>query len=181
MSTCEGTSHSSVALIRSAYALNNRLTPFISMQNQHNAMYREEEREMMPMLKHYGVGVIPWGPVAAGCKSFPFTFGFLHLAIAHPCSVLCRPYKDMGATARGASRVKDGRGDAVSFDFPSSSILLAHLDHLRAMTNSSLTKSRKLQRSATSLWQKLPLRGLVNHLGSLRPLLGLEVMNDSTS
>lgn len=27
---------------------------------------RQEEREMMPMLKHFGVGVIPWGPVAAG-------------------------------------------------------------------------------------------------------------------
>lgn len=38
------------------------------MQNQHSAMYREEEREMMPMLKHYGIGVIPWGPVAAGCE-----------------------------------------------------------------------------------------------------------------
>ena len=52
-----------------AYALNNRLTPFISMQNQHNAIYREEEREMMPMLKHYGVGTVPWGPIAAGCWS----------------------------------------------------------------------------------------------------------------
>lgn len=48
------------------YALNNRLTPFVSMQNQHSAMYREEEREMMPMLKHYGIGVIPWGPMAGG-------------------------------------------------------------------------------------------------------------------
>ena len=39
------------------------------MQNQHNAIYREEEREMMPMLKYYGVGTIPWGPIAAGRKS----------------------------------------------------------------------------------------------------------------
>jgi aryl-alcohol dehydrogenase-like predicted oxidoreductase len=39
------------------------------MQNQHNAIYREEEREMMPMLKHYGVGTVPWGPIAAGRKS----------------------------------------------------------------------------------------------------------------
>lgn len=49
-----------------AYAIHNRLTPFISMQNQHNAMYREEEREMMPVCKHYGVGTIPWGPIGAG-------------------------------------------------------------------------------------------------------------------
>lgn len=39
------------------------------MQNQHNAIYREEEREMMPMLKYYGVGTIPWGPIAAGRTS----------------------------------------------------------------------------------------------------------------
>jgi len=38
------------------------------MQNQHSAMYREEEREMMPMLKHFGVGVIPWGPMAGGSE-----------------------------------------------------------------------------------------------------------------
>ena len=52
-----------------AYAINNHLTPFISMQNQHSALYREEEREMMPMLKYYGVGTVPWGPVAAGRES----------------------------------------------------------------------------------------------------------------
>ena len=34
----------------------------------HSAIYREEEREMMPMLKHFGVGVVPWGPIATGCE-----------------------------------------------------------------------------------------------------------------
>jgi hypothetical protein len=33
------------------YAINNHLTPFISMQNHYNAIYREEEREMIPTLK----------------------------------------------------------------------------------------------------------------------------------
>jgi aryl-alcohol dehydrogenase-like predicted oxidoreductase len=65
-----------------AYAINNRLTPFISMQNQHNAIYREEEREMMPMLKHYGVGTVPWGPIAAGRTSLTF----LSTAGQHQCS-----------------------------------------------------------------------------------------------
>ncbi len=60
-------------LLPSEYALANRLTPFVSMQNQHSAMYREEEREMMPMLKHYGIGVIPWGPMAGGCERLYFT------------------------------------------------------------------------------------------------------------
>lgn len=33
------------------YAINNNLTPFISMQNHYNLVYREEEREMLPTLK----------------------------------------------------------------------------------------------------------------------------------
>ena len=33
------------------YAITHNLTPFISMQNHYNLMYREEEREMMPTLK----------------------------------------------------------------------------------------------------------------------------------
>lgn len=33
------------------YAIQNKLTPFISMQNHHNLLYREEEREMFPTMK----------------------------------------------------------------------------------------------------------------------------------
>ena len=33
------------------YAIQNKLTPFISMQNHHSLIYREEEREMLPTLK----------------------------------------------------------------------------------------------------------------------------------
>ncbi|KAF4620712.1 hypothetical protein D9613_000835 [Agrocybe pediades] len=53
------------------YAINNKLTPFISMQNHHNLLYREEEREMMPTLKHFGVGCIPWSPLARGLLTRP--------------------------------------------------------------------------------------------------------------
>ncbi|PPR04578.1 hypothetical protein CVT24_012031 [Panaeolus cyanescens] len=48
------------------YAINNKLTPFISMQNHYNLVYREEEREMFPTLKYLGVGSIPWSPLARG-------------------------------------------------------------------------------------------------------------------
>jgi aryl-alcohol dehydrogenase-like predicted oxidoreductase len=48
------------------YAINNKLTPFISMQNHYNLIYREEEREMFPTLNHFGVGSIPWSPLARG-------------------------------------------------------------------------------------------------------------------
>jgi aryl-alcohol dehydrogenase-like predicted oxidoreductase len=41
-------------------------TKFVSMQNHYNLLYREEEREMIPLCIHDGIGVIPWSPLARG-------------------------------------------------------------------------------------------------------------------
>jgi 1-deoxyxylulose-5-phosphate synthase len=41
-------------------------TRFVSMQNHYNLIYREEEREMIPLCRDQGVGVIPWSPLARG-------------------------------------------------------------------------------------------------------------------
>ena len=41
-------------------------TPFVSMQNHYNLVYREEEREMIPQCIDQGVGVLPWSPLARG-------------------------------------------------------------------------------------------------------------------
>jgi len=41
-------------------------TPFVSMQNHYNLIYREEEREMIPQCLDQGVGIIPWSPLARG-------------------------------------------------------------------------------------------------------------------
>ena len=41
-------------------------TRFVSMQPQYNLVYREEEREMLPLCKDQGIGVIPWSPLARG-------------------------------------------------------------------------------------------------------------------
>jgi aryl-alcohol dehydrogenase-like predicted oxidoreductase len=56
---------------------------FVSMQNHYNLVYREEEREMLPLCQREGVGVIPWSPLARG--------------------YLTRPHEEMDATARGES------------------------------------------------------------------------------
>ncbi|CAE6415885.1 unnamed protein product [Rhizoctonia solani] len=65
------------------YAINNKLTPFVSMQNQYNLIYREEEREMIPTLKMFGVGMTPWSPLSQG--------------------VLCRPYSQTTLRAETSS------------------------------------------------------------------------------
>jgi aryl-alcohol dehydrogenase-like predicted oxidoreductase len=57
------------------------LTPFSTMQNHYNLLYREEEREMLPLCDKRGVGVIPWSPLARGR--------------------LARPHEEAEATTRG--------------------------------------------------------------------------------
>jgi aryl-alcohol dehydrogenase-like predicted oxidoreductase len=44
----------------------HRWTRFVSMQNHYNLIYREEEREMLPLCRAEGIGVIPWSPLARG-------------------------------------------------------------------------------------------------------------------
>ena len=41
-------------------------TRFVSMQNHYNLVYREEERETIPLCRDQGIGVIPWSPLARG-------------------------------------------------------------------------------------------------------------------
>ena len=42
------------------------LSRFVAMQNHYNLIYREEEREMLPLCREEGVGVVPWSPLARG-------------------------------------------------------------------------------------------------------------------
>ncbi|KAJ7714040.1 NADP-dependent oxidoreductase domain-containing protein, partial [Mycena olivaceomarginata] len=79
-----------IMVSRLLYAITHNLTPFISMQNHYNLLHREEEREMMLSLKvihpfsfslsglfyhrpnlHFGVGSIPWSPLARGALTRP--------------------------------------------------------------------------------------------------------------
>jgi len=57
------------------------LARFVTMQNHYNLLYREEEREMLPLCEREGIGVIPWSPLARG--------------------YLTRPHEEFDATIRG--------------------------------------------------------------------------------
>jgi aryl-alcohol dehydrogenase-like predicted oxidoreductase len=46
-------------------------TRFVSMQDHYNLLYREEEREMIPLCRDQGVGLIPWSPLARGRLARP--------------------------------------------------------------------------------------------------------------
>ena len=50
----------------------NGWTKFVSMQNQYNLIYREEEREMMPLCMDRKIAVVPWSPLAGGRCAHPW-------------------------------------------------------------------------------------------------------------
>jgi len=56
-------------------------TPFVSMQNHYNLIYREEEREMNPLCLDQGVGLIPWSPLARGRLTGRDTRGGEHTTV----------------------------------------------------------------------------------------------------
>ena len=47
-------------------------TRFVSMQNHYNLLYREEEREMLPLCQSENIGIIPWSPLARGRLARPW-------------------------------------------------------------------------------------------------------------
>jgi aryl-alcohol dehydrogenase-like predicted oxidoreductase len=51
----------------------NGWTRFVSMQNHLNLLYREEEREMLPLCMEEGIGVLPWSPLARGRLARPWS------------------------------------------------------------------------------------------------------------
>ncbi|KAF4627186.1 hypothetical protein G7Y89_g10968 [Cudoniella acicularis] len=72
----------------------NGWTEFISMQNLYNAIYREEEREMYPACQKFGIGGIPWSPIAMG--------------------FLARPWKEFSETKRGGGQGQGFLGQPIT-------------------------------------------------------------------
>ncbi|TMT86229.1 aldo/keto reductase [Haloterrigena sp. H1] len=77
------------------------LERFVTMQNHYNLVYREEEREMLPLCAKENVGVIPWSPLARG--------------------YLTRPHEEIDATTRGETEdhlyehpYRDGGGPEIN-------------------------------------------------------------------
>ncbi|SDC25286.1 aldo/keto reductase [Natrinema hispanicum] len=77
------------------------LERFVTMQNHYNLVYREEEREMLPLCAKEDIGVLPWSPLARG--------------------YLTRPHEDVDATTRGETEehlydhpYRDGGGPEIN-------------------------------------------------------------------
>jgi aryl-alcohol dehydrogenase-like predicted oxidoreductase len=90
-------------------------TPFVSMQNHYNLIYREEEREMIPQCLDQGVGVIPWSPLARGLLAGNRTRGGERLTTRAQTDAfgdsLYKPDTDFDVVDR-LGEVAGARGDA---------------------------------------------------------------------
>lgn len=93
----------------------NGWTRFISMQNQLNLLYREEEREMLPLCEDQGIGVIPWSPLARGRLARPLGEETVR---SQTDSVGKMLYKDAdaadGAVIGALARMAEERGAAMA-------------------------------------------------------------------
>ncbi|MGN6872237.1 MAG: aldo/keto reductase [Solirubrobacteraceae bacterium] len=106
-------------------------TPFVSMQNHYNLIYREEEREMIPQCLDQGVGVIPWSPLARGLLAGNRTRSGERLTTRAQTDAfgdsLYKPDVDFDVVDR-LGEVADGRGD------PPQQVALAWLLHKPGVT-----------------------------------------------
>ncbi len=87
-------------------------TRFVSMQPQYNLLYREEEREMLPLCLDQGVGVIPWSPLARGWLTRDWDAGGTNRSDTDPFAK--QIYKDTAehdrAVVEAVSRIAQARG-----------------------------------------------------------------------
>jgi aryl-alcohol dehydrogenase-like predicted oxidoreductase len=127
---------------------------FVSMQNYYNLLYREEEREMLPLCASEGVGVIPWSPLARGRLARPWQE---------------QPQTDRAKTDAFAEKLysKTGNIDKPVIDrvneiarernLPPSQIALAWMLHKPAITASIIgaTKPNHLEDAAAAVNIKL--------------------------
>ena len=86
---------------------------FVSMQNHYNLVYREEEREMIPLCVDQGIGLIPWSPMARGFFAKNRTrdgSGETTRAKTDPFARQLYFHEDDFAVAGRANEIADGRG-----------------------------------------------------------------------
>ena len=81
-------------------------TRFVSMQNHYNLVYREEEREMIPLCIDQGIGLIPWSPMARGF----FAGNRTSRAAARPCGHRRTTLPECCITARKISALPNAPG-----------------------------------------------------------------------
>ncbi len=88
----------------------NGLARFVSMQNHYNLVYREEEREMLPLCRDAGLGVTPWSPLARGLLAGSRKTKTVRAQTDHPAQRWYDHHDEEDAIVAAVESVAAGRG-----------------------------------------------------------------------
>ena len=114
-----------------AKAQRSAATPFVSMQNHYNLVYREEEREMIPQCIDQGVALLPWSPLARGLLAGNRTSGGDRLTTRSRTD----PFRDSLYVPELDFAVVDRAGEvAAARGVPAAQVALAWLWHRPGVT-----------------------------------------------
>lgn len=86
------------------------LAQFVSMQNHYNLIYREEEREMLPLCRELGIAVTPWSPLARGLLAGSRKTQTLRAATDAPAHLWYDHHAEEAAIVEAVARVAAERG-----------------------------------------------------------------------
>ncbi|MGY4495557.1 aldo/keto reductase [Pseudomonas sp. TE3610] len=86
------------------------LAQFVSMQNHYNLIYREEEREMLPLCREMGIGVTPWSPLARGLLAGSRKTQTLRAATDKPAHLWYDHHAEEDAIVSAVAQVAAERG-----------------------------------------------------------------------
>ncbi len=86
------------------------LAKFVSMQNHYNLIYREEEREMLPLCREMGIGVTPWSPLARGLLAGSRASQTLRAATDQPAQLWYDHHAEEEAIVTAVQQVAAERG-----------------------------------------------------------------------
>lgn len=91
-------------------------TRFVAMQNHYNLLYREEEREMLPLCREEGLGITPWSPLARGRLARPWQSGSTKRAETdqYQKTLYTRTEEADKAVVEQVARVAEQRGVAMA-------------------------------------------------------------------
>lgn len=86
------------------------LAKFVSMQNHYNLVYREEEREMLPLCREMGIAVTPWSPLARGLLAGSRKVQTLRATTDHPAHLWYDHHAEEDSIVAAVEQVAANRG-----------------------------------------------------------------------
>ncbi|EIK93458.1 aldo/keto reductase [Pseudomonas sp. M47T1] len=117
------------------------LATFVSMQNHYNLIYREEEREMLPLCRELGIAVTPWSPLARGLLAGSRQTGTLRATTDQPAHQWYDQQADEAAIIAAVEGIAAERG------VPAAQVAMAWVASREGVTSPIIgaTKPRHLQ------------------------------------